>query len=190
MLPPNPLPSTRVARQRRLGDFVVWGWERKAAAPRNTGFARGAEVNPLLPGKLGFGSPGGGLPLQNELLELELRGNHDAPRNSALADNRPERTRNQRTVGVAGIHVVQDVLRFEPQLQPPRFREHRERLHQGKIPLREAGTAHLRKVARDVADLIPLHDAERTGAEIGGVPRCTVQCLVPAHPAVVLQPEA
>src|SRR5260370_40998098 len=89
------------------------------------------------------------------------------------------------TVGDPGVHVIEQILRLETQLQAARFTPQPEIFQKREIPLAEARAAHVWYRAAHVADLEALHQAERRGIEIGPEICRALESAVTAHVVVI-----
>src|SRR5579885_221800 len=99
-------------------------------------------------------------------LEVDLGGHHDAPGRARLARDHAKGAIEQSAIRHAGVHMIEQVLRFETQLQLALLAHQRELLEHRHIPLGKAGTTPVRERTGHVADFEPLRQAESARVDV------------------------
>src|SRR5258708_16818671 len=98
---------------------------------------------------------------------MAFGGAHHHPGTASLAGDHTERSLRNRPVGVPGVHMIEQILRLETQLQAARFAPQPEIFQKREIPLAEARAAHIRYGAAHIADL----EADRKSTRLNPVTR-------------------
>src|SRR3989442_15978108 len=87
---------------------------------------------------------------RHKTLEIDFGGDHHQTGTASLAGDHAERSLRNRPIGVPGVHVIEQILRLETQLQAARFTPQPEIFQKREIPLAESRAAHIRYCAAHV----------------------------------------